>query len=206
MAADGRNVTVQDRKLADFVNKFAERGEAVIDWRSVREYRYPVNAHPAAMCTVLQAKALLEQAISNPARWTFLQDGPVLKLMYMNMRHTYMVSPVAAIHNGLGLSGDWEIPERHTTVVYGGDRLLFLEPSDESIHQACLRLTDITENQSLPFVTRDPRQEENPRAQGHMQQAVVQVPHPQRKKTRRGGGGSRASTGDETRDEHNNEE
>ncbi|CAE7260910.1 unnamed protein product [Symbiodinium sp. CCMP2592] len=51
-----------------------------------------------------------------------------LQLRYMNMRNKYNISPVGVIHNGSGLTGLWEIPERWTTVVFPRDRIVFLEP------------------------------------------------------------------------------
>ena len=133
--------TVVCNKLKSFVDLFARDAEVVLDWLPVRWYMYPAEASPAAVCTKSQAKPLLERVADNEQFWhRFLdEEAHVLKLLYMNMRHTFGVSPVAVIH-GDGrnecrdwYAGAWEMPERCTTVVFPGDRLVFLEPADVSL-------------------------------------------------------------------------
>ena len=75
----------------------------------------------------------------------------------MDMRHNFHVSPVAVVHGGHGPLGVWEIPERHTTVVFPNDRLVFLDPADESlkmtIEENCHGLMDLERNRGLEFCT-----------------------------------------------------
>ncbi|CAE7849963.1 unnamed protein product, partial [Symbiodinium necroappetens] len=74
-----------------------------------------------------------------------------VQLRYMNMRNKYNISPVGVIHGGSGLQGSWEIPERWTTVVNKGDRILFLEP-DETLRAAFETKVDSLMSADLPYV------------------------------------------------------
>ncbi|CAE7718122.1 unnamed protein product [Symbiodinium sp. CCMP2592] len=147
-----RQVSIKpDTELYEFLDLFADGGAQGVElaWLPARCCDYPDHAKPAALCTQDQAKSLLEHLQAKPefcAR--FLEedgDGAELQLRVMNMRRTYGVSPLALIHP----SGLLEIPERKTTIVFPGTRLVFLVSAHEQIDKACSRLTKLEENQTL---------------------------------------------------------
>eukprot|EP00439_Symbiodinium_sp_Y106_P082421 s217_g21.t2 len=75
-----------------------------------------------------------------------------LLLRFMNMRNKYNISPVGVIHGGSGLTGIWEIPERWTTVVFKGDRIVFLEPDDRGLRDAFESKVNLLMHADLPTV------------------------------------------------------
>ena len=139
-----RQVSIKpDTELANFLDLFAYGGTQGVElaWLPARCCDYPDHAKPAALCTKEQAKPLLEHLKTKPELCArFLEedgDGAELQLRVMNMRRTYGVSPLALLHP----SGLLEIPERSTTIVFPGARLVFLVSAHEQVDKNCSRLT-----------------------------------------------------------------
>ena len=52
-----------------------------------------------------------------------------LVLQVLNMRNNFAISPIAVVHGGCGPRGLWEVPEKTSTILCPGDRLIFLPPA-----------------------------------------------------------------------------
>ena len=149
---EDRKVSVKsDTELGKFLDLFADGGRQCVKlaWLPAHCYDYPHDAKPAALCTEDQAKVLLERLKTTPQFCDrFLVEdgqGAELQLRVMNMRRTYGVSPLALFHP----PGLLEIPERKTTIVFPGTRLVFLVSAHEQVDKECCRLTRLEENQLL---------------------------------------------------------
>lgn len=55
--------------------------------------------------------------------------GGELRLLALNMRNNFKISPLAIVHGGSGFQGLWELPEKTTTVLCPQDRLIFMAPN-----------------------------------------------------------------------------
>ena len=130
-AGEAGFVNIVDAKLDEFMQVYSTNHKAELDWLPVCCYEYPSkDASPAAICAIEQANSILDFVAQQPRRlwyWFLVQRNLqfFLRLRFMNMRHTYRVSPVAVIHGkdlpDRPVVGVWEIPERCTTVVFPGD-------------------------------------------------------------------------------------
>ena len=124
-SSDAGSVNIIDAKLQEFIQVYSRNQTAELAWLPAKCYEYPATASPAAICAKLQASSILDFVARQERRlwdWFLVQRSQrvFLRLRFMNMRHTYGVSPVAVIHGkdlpGRPVVGAWEIPERCTTV------------------------------------------------------------------------------------------
>lgn len=90
---------------------------------------------PASPCTVPCAEKLLLELLK------FEEDPDKLanlgELLALNLRRNFSISPVAVVkcHSKEFWEGDWEIPERTTTLLSKGDWLVFLECHHEEVQK-----------------------------------------------------------------------
>lgn len=75
-----------------------------------------------------------------------------LMLQVLNMRNNFAISPIAVVHGGCGPRGLWELPEKTSTILCPGDRLIFLPPAplEENRFNECIAsLNDETRSLTL---------------------------------------------------------
>ena len=142
--------------LLEFMKAFDLKNEDLtLEFLPVRIF--PYNGEKAAsICTapfaegvLLQLKKVYWFACQQPAfqaalRCIFahlglLQGDDHLAIRVLNMRHNFQVSPLGVIHGGKGLFGWWEVPEKTTTLLFPGDRLIYFYPSTSEAFENCIQ-------------------------------------------------------------------
>lgn len=127
-----------------------------------------------------------------------------LVLQVLNMRNNFAISPIAVVHGGCGPRGLWELPEKTSTILCPGDRLVFLPPApleENRFNERIASLNDETRSLTLRCAERslDDANLFPGSAVKHGEPEVFPVPvsakpkaQPKRKRpTRRGRGGSK---------------
>ena len=124
-------------------------------------------------------------------------QGDRLVLQVLNMRNNFAISPIAVVHGGCGPRGLWELPEKTSTILCPGDRLIFLPPApleENRFNERIASLNDETRSSTLRCAERSL---DNPNlfpgsAVKHGEPEVFSKAQAKRKrKTRRGRGGSK---------------
>ena len=75
-----------------------------------------------------------------------------LVLQVLNMRNNFAISPIAVVHGGCGPRGLWEVPEKTSTILCPGDRLIFLPPApleENRFNERIASLNDETRSLTL---------------------------------------------------------
>lgn len=94
---------------------------------------------PASPCTVPCAEKLLLELLK------FEEDPDKLanlgELLALNLRRNFSISPVAVVkcHSKELCEGDWEIPERRSTLITKGDFLVFLHDEERQKIQESMK-------------------------------------------------------------------
>ncbi|CAK9070751.1 unnamed protein product [Durusdinium trenchii] len=129
--------------LMEFMHELdLQEEDLTCDFLPARPIPY-TSSRAASICTepfaenlVLHLRKLYWMSACQPALESIFQHLGMLEerklgLRVLNMRHNFKISPIAVVHGGRETLGWWDLPEKTTTILCPGDRLIFLVPSHE---------------------------------------------------------------------------